>query len=81
MMTLKGLCPACDQVSRFTILSVVTETKDSILHTCQCHQCKNQVLVATAKLPNRDYKPILTKGEHSEDHDSSPHSSSETLIP
>lgn len=74
MQKLVGICPACEKKSRFDILTVVTETKESTLHFCSCHSCRNQVYVATIRLVPSDYKPILTVGNTSDDaKDSSPH--------
>ena len=73
MQKLVGICPACEKQSKFDILTIVTETKDNTLHFCQCHECRNNVYVATLRIPRSDYKPILAKGTSIEDGDSPPH--------
>ena len=80
MQKLVGICPACEKQSKFDILTIVTETKDNTLHFCQCHECRNNVYVATLRIPRSDYKPILAKGKESDDHENSPpHSTSPSL--
>lgn len=79
MRKLVGICPACEKKSKFAVLTVVTETRESTIHFCQCLECMSQVYVATLRIVPSDYKPILTKGVSVEDGDSSPHGSAPSV--
>ena len=81
MKELFGICTNCNEGTTFTILTVINQSDEVVLAEAQCQKCKLHSSVYF-RVNLKDYKPILAKGEESNDHENSPpHSTSQTLIP
>lgn len=81
MRKLIGTCALCKCDSVFEVLNIIQQINKIVLAECQCEKCSQRVFVRFEATEN-NYKPILAKGEESDDHENSPpHATPQTLIP
>jgi len=81
MKQLFGICTNCQDGVTFTVLTIINQSDDVVLAEAQCTNCKLHASVYF-RVELKDYKQILAKGDKSDNaSDSSPHGTSQTLIP